>query len=249
MEPMKILEIIVERYKKILDKNLMGIYLHGSLAMGCYTSASDIDFIVLVKESIDIATKKSIIKAIMNLEGLPQKGVEMSIVLEKYAKEFIYPTPFELHYSDFHKQRYISDSSYICGGVKDKDLAAHFTVIKHRGICLYGKSISQVFGDVPRKYYIDSIISDIKDAKEEILENTVYIVLNLCRVLYYLKENIISSKLEAGTWAKEIVPQLYRKIVEDGLEEYSNKSEKIKYDIDLLLEYANYLLKEIKKYE
>lgn len=173
MEPMKILGIIVERYKNILDKNLVGIYLHGSLAMGCYTTASDIDFIVLVKESIDIAAKKNIIESIIHLKNLPQKGIEMSIVLEKYANEFIYPTPFELHYSDFHKDRYISDSSYICGGFTDKDLAAHFTTIRHRGICLYGKSIGEVFSDVPRKCYIDLIVNDIEEAKEDIIENTV----------------------------------------------------------------------------
>ncbi|WIV13969.1 nucleotidyltransferase domain-containing protein [Proteiniborus sp. MB09-C3] len=30
------------------------MYLHGSLAMGCYTNDSDIDFLVVVKEPIDI---------------------------------------------------------------------------------------------------------------------------------------------------------------------------------------------------
>lgn len=249
MEPMKILGIIVERYKNILDKNLVGIYLHGSLAMGCYTTASDIDFIVLVKESIDIAAKKNIIESIIHLKNLPQKGIEMSIVLEKYANEFIYPTPFELHYSDFHKDRYISDSSYICGGFTDKDLAAHFTIIRHRGICLYGKSIGEVFSDVPRKCYIDSIVNDIEEAKEDIIENTVYITLNLCRVLYYIKENIICSKLEAGNWAKEIVPQQYREIVEDAVEVYSNKLGQMEYNKDLLIKYANYILEEIEVYK
>jgi predicted nucleotidyltransferase len=73
MEPMKILDIIVERYKKILDKNLIGIYLHGSLAMGCYTAESDIDFIALIKEPIDISTKKAVIESIIHLDGLPKK--------------------------------------------------------------------------------------------------------------------------------------------------------------------------------
>jgi len=249
MEAMKILDIIVDRYKNILDKNLVGIYLHGSLAMGCYTTASDIDFIALVKESIDITTKKAIIESIINLKDLPKKGLEMSIVLEKHAKEFIYPTPFELHYSDYHKNRYISDSNYICGGFMDKDLAAHFTIIRHMGICLYGKRIEEAFSDVPRKYYIDSIISDVANAKEDIIENTVYITLNLCRVLYYIKGNVICSKLDAGMWAKEIVPQHYRKIVEDAVDVYSNKSGQMKYNLELLIKYADYMLEEIGSYK
>jgi predicted nucleotidyltransferase len=246
MEAMKILDIIVERYKNILDKNLVGIYLHGSLAMGCYTTSSDIDFIALVKESIDIVTKKAIIGSIITLKNLPEKGIEMSIALEKHAKEFIYPTPFELHYSDSHKDRYISDSNYICGGSMDKDLAAHFTIIKHKGICLCGKRIEEAFSDVPRKYYIDSIISDIAHAKEDIIENTVYITLNLCRVLYYIKENVICSKLDAGIWAKKIVPQRYGQIVEDAMEVYINKLGQMEYNKELLVKYADYMLEEIE---
>ncbi|MPM80524.1 hypothetical protein SDC9_127571 [bioreactor metagenome] len=247
MEPMKILDIIVEGYKNILDKNLVGIYLHGSLAMGCYTTDSDIDFVALVKEPIDISIKKAIIESIMHLKDLPKKGIEMSVVLDKYAREFVYPTPFALHYSDAHKNKYISDCNYICGGYTDKDLAAHFTIIKHKGICLYGKRIEEAFNDIPTKYYIDSIRSDIENAREDIIENTVYITLNLCRVLYYVKENVISSKLEAGNWAKEEVPQQYGKIVEDAVKIYSSKLGQMEYNKELLINYADYMLKEIER--
>lgn len=160
MEPKKILDIVVERYKKVLGKNLVGIYLHGSLAMGCYTNESDIDFLVVVREPISINIKKELIEAIIHLKDLPKKGIEMSIIQEKYVSEFIHPTPFELHYSDFHRKMYLSDSNYLCGGTTDRDLAAHITVIIHRGTCLYGKEIKEVFSYVPRKDYIDSIIYD-----------------------------------------------------------------------------------------
>ena len=249
MEAMKTLDVIVQIYKNILGENLVGIYLHGSLAMECYTDKSDIDFLVLVKESMDVATKRDIIQAIIHLENLPKKGIEMSIVLEKYAKEFIYPTPFELHYSDFHKDKYLCDSNYLCGGFTDKDLAAHFTIIIHKGICLYGKEIENVFSDVPTQHYIDSIVSDIENAKEDIIENTVYITLNLCRVLRYIKENIICSKLEAGNWAIGMVPLQYRKIVEDAVKVYSSKSDKMEYSRNILVKYADYMLEEINRYK
>ena len=248
MEPKKILNIIIERYKSILGKNLVGVYLHGSLAMGCYTNESDIDLIVVVREPINIIDKKVIIESIIALDNLPRKGIELSIVLEKHTKQFIYPTPFELHYSDSHRDRYLSDSNYLCGNFMDKDLAAHFTIIIYRGICLYGKKIEEVFTDVPRKYYIDSIVNDIENAEKDIIENTIYIILNLCRVLYYIKENVICSKLEAGNWAKEIVPQKYRKIVEDAVNVYTNRLDKIKYRNTILEQYASHMLKEIRNH-
>ena len=64
---------------------------------------------------------------------------------------------------------------------EDKDLAAHFTIINHRGKCLYGASIKDIFADVPVQDYIDSIWNDIAEAKEEITDNPMYLILNLSK--------------------------------------------------------------------
>lgn len=47
----EILNKIVGSYKDILKDNLVGIYIHGSLAMNCFNpKSSDIDFLVVIKE-------------------------------------------------------------------------------------------------------------------------------------------------------------------------------------------------------
>lgn len=76
----------------------------------------------------------------------------------------------------------------------DKDLAAHFKVIKSYGVVLYGANINDIFADVPGNDYIDSIWNDIREAGEDILENPVYIILNLCRVAAFLKDDLVLSK-------------------------------------------------------
>jgi len=245
MDPYKILDRIVKAYKGILGTNLVGVYLHGSLAMGCYTDSSDIDFLVVVKEPMDHKTKRELIEAILYIEGLPKKGLEMSVILERYARDFVYPTPFELHYSDFHRKRYIADENYICGGFTDPDLAAHITIVKHRGVCLYGKKIDEVFCDVPRQAYIEAIFCDIADAKHDIFDNSIYVVLNLCRVLYYLKENVICSKLEGGNWGKASLPPPFGRLVEDALNVYMGCSHAIEWKKDDLAAYADYMMNEI----
>ena len=64
----------------------------------------------------------------------------------------------------------------------DPDLAAHFTILYHRGKCLYGKEIREVFGEVPKEDYFDSIRKDIAGSLDEIASDPVYFILNLCRV-------------------------------------------------------------------
>ena len=168
---------IVAIFRKEMGDNLVGLYLHGSLAMGCFHPAkSDIDFLVVAKEKLDPEIKKCIIKKLLALhDRIPgDGGLEMSILLERHLKPFIYPTPFELHYSPHYRGKYISDENYPCAGLEDKDLAAHIMVTYHRGIVLYGKPIKDVFDPIPEQYYIDSIISDVKNADVEIVKAPVY---------------------------------------------------------------------------
>lgn len=180
-----------QQSKNILGNNLTGIYLHGSAVMGCFNEKkSDIDLLVVVKNDIPTDLKKQYLAMIYELnKEAPEKGIEMSVVKESVCDPFVYPTPFELHFSAGHLDWYRSDPDGYAEKMNgtDKDLAAHFTIIFHRGKTLYGKEIPQVFAQVSREDYMDSIRSDIENAKEDITEDPTYITLNLCRVLAYKK--------------------------------------------------------------
>lgn len=236
---------IVSAYKKILGDNLAGIYLHGSVAMGCATEDSDIDLLVAVHDDISKEQCRQIIDATLNIEGHPKKGIELSIVLRKYFQNIVHPTPFILHYSDYHMDKYIADKDYICGGFEDRDLAAHFTVAKHRGVCLYGEPIDSIFSDIPKEMYLDAVFYDIADAKEDAAGDSVYHILNLCRTLAYIKDDKVLSKLEGGQWALDYIENKYIGLVCKAIAAYSCEGSDEKFDIDLLNEFVGYVYGEI----
>ena len=151
----------------------------------------------------------------MQMQAGPAKGIEMSIVTKDVCKPFVYPTPFELHFSEMHLGWYKDDPQDYVRKMKgtDKDLAAHFTIIGKRGKCLWGQPIEEVFAPVPKADYMDSIWEDIADAREDILDNTMYITLNLARVLAYKNEGLILSKKEGGEWAIKNVPEEYHSLI------------------------------------
>ncbi len=246
----KPLQEIVDGYLRILGENLVGIYVHGSVAMNCFSpNISDIDFLVVVKEDINIKQKRQIIQLLINLsDRYPiKKGLEMSIVLEKYTKNFVYPTPFILHYSKCWKEKYRNgEIDFKTTEGKDPDLAAHFTVTKARGICIYGKSIDEVFGEVPKEDYIASLMYDLEDVEYNIIQEPIYTGLNLCRILQYLEEGKISSKLEGGRWALRNLPDIYKEIVEKLTKMY--KGDRVIYDLDKkdLKEFVKYMIGKIK---
>ena len=249
MNQQLILDRLTCLLKDELSGSLTGIYLHGSMAMGCFNpNQSDIDILVLVKEKQSIDSYKKMAKELIKLEEELEiiKGFELSIVLEAYAVDFVYPTPFEFHYSLFHKEKYQTEENYFCGGYEDPDLAAHFVVIYSRGIVLYGSPIKEVFKPIDKQYYIDSIKSDVDGAIDGIVDNPPYYVLNLARVLMYLRESFISSKKEAGVWALNQVPNEYKNIIAQCLAKYENETENLNLEQKTLSNYANYMLEEIE---
>lgn len=242
----------VGRSRAILGDNLTGIYLHGSAVMGCFNAIkSDIDLIAVVDGPLPGAVKRAYMDMVVALNAdAPQKGIEMSVVRREVCKPFVYPTPFELHFSVAHLEWYRADpEDYVrrMNGV-DPDLAAHFTVLRARGARLCGADIEDVFGPVDRGYYVDSILRDVEGAEADIAANPTYVALNLCRVAAYLEEGLVLSKREGGEWGLEHVPPRYRGVIEKALDDYAS-TRLGPWEDPLAREYAAYMLNRVREWK
>ena len=245
-----LISTFVDSTKDILGENLVGVYLHGSLAMGCFNpQRSDIDLIIVVNKSLSDSTKREYMEMVVehNAQG-PAKGIEMSVVLRSVCKPFIYPTPYELHFSTGHLDWWKENPDEYIRELKgkDKDLAAHFTIINNRGKCLYGLPIKEVFGEVPASNYMDSIWYDVEHAKKEIKYFPMYLILNLARVLAFKENGLVLSKKEGAEWALNKLPSEYHKLIQDALLDYVKGVEVI-YDKSIAKRYSKYMIKRIKK--
>lgn len=217
-----ILEEIVTTHRAILNDKLVGLYLHGSIALDCATDNSDIDYIVVVNEKLTFTEKEKIMTLLVELsEKAPMKGLEMSIIMEDAIKPFIYPTPFELHASAGYIEKF-KQKRELCTNSVDYDTAAHVTVLLEKGICLYGLPIEDVFSKVPVEHFKDSIIRDIQNARKHFLDEPVYCLLNLSRAWMYLEEGAIASKLEGGEWAITKLPPPYKEVIKSAVHSYQN---------------------------
>lgn len=256
-----LLRRMVKKSEEIFEDNLTGIYLHGSAAMGCFQAQkSDLDLIFVVERDIPYAVKLKFMEHVAEWNGeAPAKGIEFSIVKRQFCNPFAYPTPFELHFSQAHLRWYQENPWDYVDRMKgvDRDLAAHFTIIGRYGIVLYGKPVPEVFGPVPQEDYIDSIVSDIENAEENILEDPVYVILNLCRVLAYLRggkgdgetpsaEQIVLSKKGGGEWGLEHLPERFRGLIEAALSCYRDGTEMAAQAAEEEC-FADYMLTEIRK--
>ncbi len=249
---MFILDDIVGLTRNVFGVKLTGIYLHGSAAFGCFNPhKSDIDFIAIINSPVSAKEKVEYITVLTALENraeCPAKGIEMSVVYEECCREFVYPTPFELHYSAAHRERFLENPEEFCRSMHgtDKDLAAHFTVIKAVGQTLYGKPINEVFGEVKREYFLDSIMYDVGNSVSDIADEPIYFILNLCRAAAFVRENKVLSKAGGAEWAAENLPKKYAPLVNAAAESYRDDSAfPLNISAEVLREFAEYMLYEI----
>ena len=119
-----------------------------------------------------------------------------------------------------HRDAYARDPHGFADAMRGTDpaLAAHFTVILHRGVALYGPPVSAVFGDVPWADYLDSICADVADAETNVSADPVYVLLNLCRVLAAVREKRVLSKAEGGAWGLSHLEPQYAPLLRGALE-------------------------------
>lgn len=247
---MNLIHQIAISYQNILENNLVGVYVHGSLAFGCFRwDHSDIDLIVVVDAEPSLLQKEAMIQTLLDLmPSAPPKGFEMSVLLSKDCRHFRHPLPFVLHFSNSYLAQCRQDLTAYCQAMHgtDPDLAAHLTVLHAAGFAVYGPAISEIFDNVPARAYWDSLWYDTQDAAEHILQDPVYVILNLCRVLAYAKEGLILSKEQGGCWAAAHLAASHVPLVKKALAAYT-QDQHYCFAADQSAAFAADLLEEIKQ--
>ena len=206
------IDAAVRGFRGILGPNLTGVYVHGSLAAGAFDRGrSDIDLLVVVGRGLSGDDRRRIAQLLTLLsERRPiPEDIEMSVVLEDEVRDFRHPLPFELHNSASELEAILGDQA-LRGARTDRDLAAHCTVTRAKGVALYGKPIRDVFGPVPHEDYLDAILHDVDGILDggDVLEHPYYSVLNICRVFQVLEEGkgCVPTKLDGAEWGLAHLP-------------------------------------------
>ena len=241
---------LVQVFRDACGENLIGIYLHGSLAMESFNPiSSDVDLLVVVRDALPSDEKQAIGERLLRLsEQAPPNGLELSILTLQSLTDFQYPTPYELHFSNGNKDRFAEGTIEFSPDQTDPDLAAHFVITQARGLCLFGAAIDAIFPDVPSQTYLASIAQDADWSYDNVMRGAdagicpvpVYAVLNFCRVLAFIEQGLITSKREGGRWALEALPSDYHPVIREALKEYAVSGTARSVDCQQLKAFAHY---------
>jgi len=243
-----LLDNISAKAENLLGENFVGLYVHGSIAMDCFNPLiGDIDFLIVAREKMSIEEKRDLAQFLLTAKYNVPQGIEMSIVLLKYAKNPVFPTPFEFHFGKEWEEK------YRCGEIDyskeniDPDLAAHFVVTKKRGVAWRGLPIDEVFSDVSKELYVKSLLYDFGDLDKNILANPVYGILSACRTIAYLKDELVLSKKEGGEWALKNFDERYFSIVRQALSSYKTGEKFPEFDRNTQDSFVHYVKRLVEQ--
>lgn len=210
---------------EVLDDNLAGLYVHGSLASGAFhRERSDIDLLAVTKAKLSPAMRESVAHTLVRLsDARPTPGdIEVSVIQERYARAFEHPMPYEVHYSTAWHEPIRRRQFDFRVDRTNADLAANIVDVRERGVTLYGPPPSTMFGPVPWHAFIGALQADFDWTRAHVADMPVYAVLSACRVLNGTTSHTVHAmnKDEAAVWALETVPRMYHSIINDALQLY-----------------------------
>lgn len=244
---------IAAEIMKVVGEDTVGVYLHGSLAMGGFNPAhSDIDLIAVTENELTIKAKQALVGLFLTHSSQPYP-IEISFLNQAQLHKWQHPSPYDFHFSEHWRSRYEEEVGkepefYVQEEIDtDWDLAAHLTIMHKCGICIIGKPVQNTFPAIPKADYVSSIFVDYEECMETIYVNPVYGILNGLRVYWYLKEGRISSKKEAGDWGARTLPEEVRPIVQQAACAYANKKDGVDFAETDIFKFRTYVHERIEE--
>ena len=208
------LERVVSTLGDDLGADLIGVYLHGSLAMGAFTPGrSDIDVIAVCTTSISSERSVALGKALAAIPT-PRSGgdLEFNLVADDAMRAPFTGPGFEVRVNT-HEEPFVVDGH----DRPDDYLATDYAMVRARGRSLYGPGPREAIPEPDRAVLIRAFLDDHEVARSEgaawwgghdLPESAsmAYLVLNGARTLRYLETGELGSKAEGAAWLEQHDP-------------------------------------------
>ena len=208
-----ILKDLVAHLPILLDGNLVGIYLYGSLTQRAFDPAqSDIDCIVVTRKRLSDAQVQQV---------------------RSWLSHAIRSNPWRarLQISFLIKDAVLTNNSPAClyqfGKLKriksDGNPIIWVNVLK-TGKTLYGPTPELFVPPIRREILLRALVREIGYLREELIDKPNsewrgvqfyrrYAALTVCRILYTAKKGAVVSKPQAAKWATEQLPECWRGLI------------------------------------
>jgi streptomycin 3"-adenylyltransferase len=199
------LEAVVAAVRHVLGDDAVGIYLHGSGALGGLRPTSDLDVIAVSTRHLTADEKQRLATQLAAISKRP-RSVDFDLVVQSEIRPWRSPPPFDFHYSDWWP------------GMRDRgtnnDLAVLITMLLAAATPVYGPPPATVLDPVPDSDFRRQTLAAAEEVVRDVDGDTRNVLLTLARVWASLETGEVLPKDRAATWVLERLPDQHKPVLE-----------------------------------
>lgn len=207
----EILQLLKEGLVSILDKDLIGLYLTGSLAYGGFDDgSSDIDFLVVLRQVLSKEQRQKV-EELHSSIGVKYPEWYKRIEGSYITKEMLSKT------SPPKQSRLYVNAGKMWDVVYGNEWILDLYVLQECGVTLVGADIKKLIKPIDIDDVREASQRDLMEGWLPKLENPkpfttedygsshlqAYAVMTMCRILYRAKNRDVVSKRVASAWTKK----------------------------------------------
>jgi hypothetical protein len=213
-----LLQEVIERLPVILGRNLVGVYLYGSVTHRAFNpKRSDVDLIVVTQRDVsDAQLRKLGAWLAQSAESNPWTA-RLQILFVVKQDVFTMDARASLYQFGVLKR-----TGWDANPIIWRDF---FT----SGEVLFGPRPESFLPEITPEIFFQALEREVVYLREEICEKPesewrdvpmyrAYAVLTVCRILYSFRTGAIVSKARAAGWAAKYLPEEWREIILQALE-------------------------------
>ena len=206
-----ILHMLLEGVRAALGEMLVGLYLHGSLALGDFDPASsDVDFIAVTQDGLpsDAVERLRAMHEALGASGLPYaQRLEGAYIPCQALRRY---SPARAHHptigTDWEFQIALLEDNWVFG----------YAILREQGVVVWGPPSSTLIDPISADELRGAVRSQLRDVWERRATDRVWLrereyqafsILTLCRCLYTLRHGALASKPRAAAWASAAYPR------------------------------------------
>lgn len=196
---------LVRRLRGILGERLLGVYAAGSFGLGDFDpDRSDLDVFAVCRGTVTTDEKRTIVAELRH-ESLPcpARGLEFVLYPETVARTPSADAGFALNLNTGAKIAFRVDEEP--GSVERHWFPLDRALVRTGGTALLGPPPAELFAPIPRPLLAPVVEEALAWHLVPGHSGDDDTVLNACRSLRWLREDVWTSKSEAGAWALEHV--------------------------------------------
>jgi Domain of unknown function (DUF4111) len=205
-------QALTERLVTVLGERLVGVYASGSFGLDDFDAGrSDLDVFAVCRPPVTHEEKRAIVARLRN-EALPcpARGLEFVLYPEETARVPSGEAGFLLNLNTGPHIAFRVDEEP--GAVERHWFPIDRAIVRIAGVALAGPPPEEVFAPIPRATLLPVVREALEWHRVPGSSGDDDTVLNACRSLRWLREDVWSSKAEAGAWALDNTedPELVR---------------------------------------